>query len=87
MSETTDFDLVMKNLQVVRPNHNSIALLDLGIKNGKFARIAPEINPELDNEVFDAKELLGFPGLVDSHQYIGIYQPLHHLRCVSLLLD
>lgn len=76
MSETSDFDLVIKNVRVVRPNHNSIARLDLGIKNGKFARIAPEINPELGNEVFDAKELLGFPGLVDSHQHIGIYQPL-----------
>ncbi|OZH56018.1 hydantoinase, partial [Hydrocoleum sp. CS-953] len=76
MSETADFDLVIKNVQVVRPNHNSIDRLDLGIKNGKFAHIAPEINPELANEVFDAKELLGFPGLVDSHQHIGIYQPL-----------
>ncbi|NES03464.1 MAG: dihydroorotase family protein [Okeania sp. SIO2F4] len=76
MSETLDFDLVIKNVRVVRPNHNSSDRLDLGIKNGKFAHIAPEINAELGNEVFDAKELLGFPGLVDSHQHIGIYQPL-----------
>ncbi|MGB3512458.1 MAG: dihydroorotase family protein [Microcoleaceae cyanobacterium] len=76
MSETLDFDLVIKNVRVVRPNQNSIARLDLGIKNGKFASIAPEIKPELANQVFDAKELLGFPGLVDSHQHIGIYQPL-----------
>lgn len=76
MSETSDFDLVIKNVQVVRPNHNSSARCDLGIKNGKFAHIAPEINQELGNEVFDAKELSGFPGLVDSHQHIGIYQPL-----------
>ncbi len=45
MSETSDFDLVIKNVRVVRPNQNSIARLDLGIKNGKFAHIAPEINP------------------------------------------
>ncbi len=51
MSEVLDFDLVIKNVRVVRPNHNSIAPLDLGIKNGKFARIAPEINPSLANEI------------------------------------
>ncbi|WP_293159862.1 hypothetical protein [Okeania sp. SIO2C9] len=62
MSEVLDFDLVIKNVRVVRPNQNLIAHLDLGIKNGKFAHIAPEINPELGKEVFDAKELLGFPG-------------------------
>ncbi|MGD1713593.1 hypothetical protein [Dapis sp. BLCC M172] len=51
MSETADFDLVIKNVQVVRPNHNSTPRLDLGIKNGKFAHIAPEINPELANDI------------------------------------
>ncbi|MGK7920422.1 MAG: hypothetical protein AB4080_10510 [Trichodesmium sp.] len=45
MSETLDFDLVIKNVRVVRPNHNSIDRLDLGIKNGKFAHITPKINP------------------------------------------
>ncbi|MDE5068665.1 MAG: hypothetical protein O4861_02450 [Trichodesmium sp. St16_bin4-tuft] len=60
ISETSGFDLVIKNVQVVRPNHNSSARCDLGIKNGKFAHIAPEINQELGNEVFDAKELLNY---------------------------
>ncbi len=45
MSEVLDFDLVIKNVRVVRSNHNSITPLDLGIKNGKFAHIAPKINP------------------------------------------
>ncbi|GGA09659.1 hypothetical protein [Okeania sp. KiyG1] len=59
MSEVLDFDLVIKNVRVVRPNQNSSDRFDLGIKNGKFAHI----NPELANEVFDAQNLLGFPGL------------------------
>jgi formylmethanofuran dehydrogenase subunit A len=37
-------DLIVKNVRVVRPNKNSIDLLDLGIKDGKFVKIASEIN-------------------------------------------
>ena len=76
MSETVVLDKIIKNVRVVRPNQQSIETLDLGIKDGKFAQIAPEINTELATEVFDAKEKLGFPGLIDAHMHIGIYQPL-----------
>ena len=76
MSEAPVFDRVIKNVRVVRPNEHSIERLDLGLKNGKFARIAPEISPEKAKDVFDAKNRLGFPGVVDAHMHIGIYQPL-----------
>ncbi len=48
----------------------------MGIKDGKFAQISPEISPKQAKEVFDAQNLLGFPGVVDAHMHIGIYQPL-----------
>ncbi|MDM9382552.1 amidohydrolase family protein [Chlorogloeopsis sp. ULAP01] len=76
MSENSLLDKVIKNVRVVRPNQNYIETLDIGIKNGKFAQIAPQISPEQTKEVFDAKNLLGFPGIVDAHMHIGIYQPL-----------
>ena len=44
MSELPQFDLVIKNVRVVRPCRQAVDLLDLGIKEGKFARIAPEIS-------------------------------------------
>ncbi|MBI3370850.1 MAG: dihydroorotase family protein [Betaproteobacteria bacterium] len=69
-------DLVIKNVRVVRPNKTSVDLLDVGIKDGKFERLAPEIRPEEANEVIDGRNLLGFPGCVDAHMHIGIYQPL-----------
>ena len=76
MSEALVFDKIIKNVRVVRPNNQSVEQLDLGINDGKFAHIAPKISPVQAKQVFDAKNLLGFPGVVDAHMHIGIYQPL-----------
>ncbi len=76
MSETLELDKVIKNVRVVRPNQSSVEALDLGIKAGKFAQISPEISPDQAKEVIDGQNLLGFPGCVDAHMHIGIYQPL-----------
>ena len=55
MTTTPTLDLVIKNARVVRPNRNSVDLLDIGVKDGKFARLAPDIRPEEAKSVFDAK--------------------------------
>ncbi len=70
------FDLVIKNARVVRPNKTSVDCLDVAIKDGRIARLAPEIEVGLAKQVFDAKNLLAFPGCVDAHMHIGIYAPL-----------
>ena len=70
------YDLLVKNVRVVRPNRSSVEPVDVGIKDGKFARLAGGISPEDANEVIDGKNLLGFPGCVDAHMHIGIYQHL-----------
>ena len=56
MSERPAFDLLIKNVRVVRPNRQAVDLLDLGIKDGKFARIAPEIAAADGEEVIDHSE-------------------------------
>ncbi len=71
------FDLVIKNARVVRPNRTSVDCLDIAVADGRIALVAPEIRPEQARETFDAKNLLAFPGCVDAHMHIGIYQPLH----------
>ena len=76
MSETKVLDKIIKNVRVVRPNQQTVEQLDLGIKNGKFAQIAPEIAPDEAKELFDAQNRLGFPGVIDAHMHVGIYQPL-----------
>ena len=71
-----NFDLIVKNVRVVRPHKSSVDLLDIGIKDGKFARLAPEIRAEEGAKVIDGKNRLAFPGCVDAHMHVGIYQDL-----------
>ena len=73
---TQPLDLVIKNVRVVRPRQPAVDLLDLGVRDGRFARIAPGIPASDAREVFDGHHLLGFPGVVDAHTHVGIYAPL-----------
>ncbi|MBI4011727.1 MAG: hydantoinase, partial [Candidatus Rokubacteria bacterium] len=76
MSATRSLDLVIKNVRVVRPHRADVERLDLGVKDGRYARIAPEIAAADARAVVDGRELLGFPGVVDAHTHVGIYAPL-----------
>ena len=69
-------DLVIKNVRLVRPGQPTVEPMDLGVKDGRFARIAPEIPATHALQTFDARGLLAFPGLVDAHTHAGIYAPL-----------
>jgi allantoinase len=70
------FDLLLKNLQVVRPGKDTVETLDVAISDGKFASLEVEIDPAEAGEVRDCSGLTAFPGLVDSHMHVGIYSPL-----------
>ena len=76
MADKKEFDLLIKNVRVVRPNAAMVDDADIAISKGKFARIAPGIPAASAAEVFDAKNRLAFPGLVDPHMHTGIYSPL-----------
>jgi allantoinase len=76
MPDLPPLDLVIKNVRVVRPNRPTVDRLDLGVKDGRYARIAPEIPAGEAKEMYDARHLLGFPGIVDAHTHVGIYSPL-----------
>ena len=39
------FDLVIKNVRVVRPTKTSVDCLDIAIKDGKISRLAPDVPP------------------------------------------
>ena len=70
------FDLVVKNVRVVRPNKSDAESLDIAIQDGSIARLAADIDPAEAVRVFDGNGLLAFPGVVDSHMHFGIYHPL-----------
>jgi len=71
-----NYDLLVKNVRIVRPNKSSVQKGDIAIVNGKFARVAREIPAEEARKVVDGKGRLAFPGLVDPHMHTGIYSPL-----------
>jgi allantoinase len=77
MAMSKAFDLVIKNVRVVRPKKNSVDCLDIAISDGKIERLAPEVSAEQVEQVFDGQNHLAFPGCVDAHMHIGIYSPLY----------
>ena len=69
------YDLLVKNVRVVRPNEREVFAGDIAIKDGKFSRIERSIS-EKAKATYDGKGLLAFPGVVDAHMHAGIYSPL-----------
>jgi allantoinase len=77
MAMSKAFDLIIKNVRVVRPKKTSVDCLDIAIKGGKIERLASDVSAEQAEQVFDGRNYLAFPGCVDAHMHIGIYSPLH----------
>ncbi|MGA0000993.1 MAG: dihydroorotase [Steroidobacteraceae bacterium] len=72
----TEFDLLIRNVQVVRPRQEGPLPADIAIRQGKIAEVSASIDPSRAAEVVDGGGLLAFPGLVDPHMHCGIYSPL-----------
>ncbi|HZT63605.1 MAG TPA: dihydroorotase family protein [Burkholderiales bacterium] len=69
-------DLIIKNVRVVRPGSSAPLEGDIGVKDGKFSRIAPNLPVAEAKAVYDGRGWLAFPGVVDAHMHTGIYAPL-----------
>ena len=70
------YDLLIKNVRVVRPGASSVEDADIAISREKFSRIERTIDPGNAKAVYDGKGRLAFPGVVDAHMHAGIYSPL-----------
>ncbi len=70
------YDLLIKNVRIVRPHESALLDADIAIAEGKFAHIAPRLQPGLAQQVHDGRGRLAFPGVVDAHMHSGIYAPL-----------
>ena len=72
-----EFDLLIKNVRVVRPHGNVVHEADIAIDGrphrqggaGHRRRRAPR-------RCYDGRGRLAFPGVVDAHMHCGIYSPL-----------
>ncbi|MEX2149754.1 MAG: dihydroorotase family protein [Steroidobacteraceae bacterium] len=72
----TRYDLIIKNVRVVRPGRHSVESGDIGIANGRIAAVGGALPAREAGQVADGGGLLAFPGLVDAHMHTGIYAPL-----------
>jgi len=70
------YDLLIKNVRVVRPRKTTVEKLDIAVTDGKVVKLAKGIAAAEAREVVDGKNKLAFPGLVDPHMHTGIYGPL-----------
>jgi allantoinase len=70
------YDLIVKNVRVVRPNVREVREADIAVAGGKFALVERNIPVEKAKAIHDGKGLLAFPGVVDAHMHTGIYSPL-----------
>ena len=71
-----EFDLLLKNVRVVRPHGNVVFDADIAVSDGRIARVAPAIDATRAKAVHDGQGRLAFPGVVDAHMHAGIYSPL-----------
>ncbi|MFG1803712.1 dihydroorotase family protein [Micromonospora carbonacea] len=72
----TTFDLLLRNVRLVRHDRSDTETVDIGVTAGRVARVAPGLDPADAATVHDGQGKLAFPGVVDAHQHWGIYHPL-----------
>ncbi len=70
------YDLLIKNVQIVRPNESGTIQAEIAIKDGKIVKVASGIADAEAAQVYDGKNQLAFPGITDAHMHTGIYNPL-----------
>lgn len=68
-------DTLVRDVRIVRPGRD-VERGDLAIRAGRLASVGPVVDPATAGEVIEGAGQLAFPGLVDAHMHMGIYQPL-----------
>jgi dihydroorotase-like cyclic amidohydrolase len=68
-------DLLIKNGSVVFPKQG-VKRVNIGVEKGKIIGLFDSIDGVESNEVIDAEGLHIFPGVIDAHQHLGIYNSI-----------
>jgi allantoinase len=76
MSAEKSYDLMIKNVRIVRPGGTSVEPGDIAVLGGKIAAVGHVLPATAAKEVRNGGGWLAFPGLVDAHMHTGIYSPL-----------
>ena len=70
------FDLLVKNVRIVRPNKSAVHRGDIAVTDGRISKVGRDLAAADARKAVDGRGLLAFPGLVDPHMHCGIYSPL-----------
>jgi allantoinase len=70
------YDLLIKNVRVVRPHARAVEEADIAVTGEKFSKVGRNLPAAEAKAVYDGKGWLAFPGVVDAHMHTGIYSPL-----------
>ena len=76
MTDDARFDVLVRNVRLVRPLQPTIETADIGVRGGKVAEIGRDLDTARARRVVDGNGRLAFPGVVDAHMHTGIYAPL-----------
>ncbi|KXZ39079.1 Imidazolonepropionase [Alkalithermobacter thermoalcaliphilus JW-YL-7 = DSM 7308] len=66
--------ICIKNATIYTITNGIIENGDILIKDGKIAQIGKEIQAPLDSEIIDAKGKYVFPGFIDAHTHLGMWE-------------
>ncbi len=72
----SEFDLLVRNVRVIRPDAGTVEEADIAVKDGKVAAVGGGLATAAATDIIDGAGKLAFPGAVDAHQHWGIYNPL-----------
>jgi dihydroorotase len=70
--QAQQYDLLIKNGQVIDPGSHINASMDIGIEGGKIAKIAKNIPASQSKKVINATGFLVSPGLIDIHTHVFV---------------
>ncbi len=83
MALAQELDLLIKGGHVIDPKNGLDAIADVGIADGKIARIAPDIPIAAARLVVDASGLIVTPGLVDLHVHPDYADRVRRIRVID----
>src|SRR6267378_3776831 len=66
------FDLLIKNGRVIDPKNHIDSKLDVGVKDGRIAKVGRAIPSAQSKKVIDACGLLVTPGFIDIHTHVFV---------------
>jgi dihydroorotase len=64
------YSIILKGGHLIDPKNNIDAVMDLGISDGKIARVAKNIDEKEGKQIINAKDMYVTPGIIDIHVHV-----------------